>query len=428
MKFLEKIFGRKKEEPETLYLELEKLPEWIKNESEKEIDELRPSIQDIYKEINDVLEELKHDKEYLMEAEPVETADKRMEKVGDSNRDNIIDNLDMLMEKISIPDDFSLQGSYKFYVDSRSDMNTFLDNARKSMIYAKALYPEEYRKIDTDLERLNELLSDLFKTIKEPKNKLDSSEDIIANIENIHNLWNEIDTSRNNIQKLKDKYSSLNKGMEETESQLDRLKSSQEYAKAKEIENEIQNTRIQINDMESEIKRMFTPLSKALSRMKKQDENKMYKLSPQLRKMLDMIMDNPSSAIDYDLSPVYDEVLLRIENDSLGLKDKKKEKTLEQVQKLKNSSEPQRLYEIKNQHNIHLNQLMEKLDQISVYNKKESLEKEIFRKKSMLESIQKELDTEKKHLDNLEVKLEDEKSELNSNMRTVFGQDIIINY
>ena len=428
MKFLEKIFGRKKEEPETLYLEFEKIPEWIKNESEKEVDELRLSIQDTYKEVNDVLEELKHDKEFLMEAEPVETADKRMEKVGDSNRDNIIDNLDMLIEKISVPDDFSLKGSYDFYVNSRSDMNTFLDNARKSMIYAKALYPEEYRKIDTDLERLNELLSDLFKTIKEPKNKLDSSEDILANIENIRNLWDEIDTSRNNIHKLEDKYSSLNKDMEETELQFDRLKNSQEYTKAKEIENEIQNIRIQINDMESEIKRMFTPLSKALSRMKKQDENKMHKLSPQLRKMLDMIMENPSSAMNLDLNPVYDEVLLRIENDSLGLKDKKKEKTLEQVQKLKNSSEPQRLYEQKKKHDLHLSQLMEKLDQMSVYNKKESLEKDIVRKRSMLESVQRDLDTERRHLENLEVKLEHAKSELNSNMRTVFDQDIIINY
>lgn len=102
-----------------------------------------------------------------------------------------------------------------------------------------------------------------------------------------------------------------------------------------------------------------------------------------------MIMDNPSSAIDYDLSPVYDEVLLRIENDSLGLKDKKKEKTLEQVQKLKNSSEPQRLYEIKNQHNIHLNQLMEKLDQISVYNKKNHLKKRYSEKRACLNQYRK---------------------------------------
>lgn len=74
--------------------------------------------------------------------------------------------------------------------------------------------------------------------------------------------------------------------MEETESQLDRLKSSQEYAKAKEIENEIQNTRIQINDMESEIKRMFTPLSKALSRMKNRTKTKCISYLPSCAKCL----------------------------------------------------------------------------------------------------------------------------------------------
>ncbi|RQD83394.1 hypothetical protein D5R95_06315, partial [Methanosalsum natronophilum] len=124
--FIKKLFGQKKEEPESLTLDFSQLGEWCKEESEKELEELRPLIKDIYTEIETILNDLDRDREQLLDAEPVETADKRMEKVGDSNRDNIVDNLKMVREKISIPKTISLQGSYSFYVDTKATMNTFL--------------------------------------------------------------------------------------------------------------------------------------------------------------------------------------------------------------------------------------------------------------------------------------------------------------
>ena len=173
MDFLKKLFGKGKDEPEELHLEFEKLREWSKIRYEKEVNAAKPLISNLYSDIGNKLEQLRVDKNSFLDATPIESADKKMGKIADSNRDVIVDNLEILDEKITVPHDNSIEGAYAFYIESLSHMDTFLDNTRKSMLYAKSLYPTEYNRINGDLANLNHALSDLFSTIEKPRNKLD---------------------------------------------------------------------------------------------------------------------------------------------------------------------------------------------------------------------------------------------------------------
>ncbi len=426
--FIKKLFGQKKEEPESLTLDFSQLGEWCKEESEKELEELRPLIKDIYTEIETILNDLDRDREQLLDAEPVETADKRMEKVGDSNRDNIVDNLKMVREKISIPQTISLQGSYSFYVDTKATMNTFLDNARKSMIYAKALYPEEYRQLDDDLDRMHEQLSSLFSTIKDSKNKLDTINDIFEEMDYVNKLMKEIEESRSAISNLELKKANIEVGIKEKESEFQELVNGPEYSRAKELEKEIEHLKSQKFSVASDIDRMFTPVSKALSRMQKQDDNKMYSLSSEKRSMVDTLVNDPVSAMEFDLEPLYNELIQRIEDGSLGLKDKKKEKTLEQLERLKSTNELSDLCEKMRSFDSKIEELENELDQMSVYNQKKRIETDIGKKQTNLKSVQEDIENATSHLHHLEQKLEDTKQELDSNVNSAFEQNIEIKY
>jgi tetrahydromethanopterin S-methyltransferase subunit G len=426
MDFLKKLFGKNKDEPEELHLEFENLLEWSKTRYKGQVNAARPLISDLYSVIDNKLEQLRIDKKAFMAATPVESADKKMGKIGDSNRDVIVDNLEILDEKINVPHDNSIEGAHAFYIESLSHMDSFLDNTRKSMLYAKSLYPAEYNKINGDLANLNHALSDLFSTIEKPRNKLDMISNVFEDIEYIHNLESEIIDSRNKIQELKNKYTSLDEDLQDAKSDLEELINGSEYPRAEAINSEIDDVRQQVLYVEADIKRMFTPLSKALSRMEKQDENGIHTLSPQVRNILGIVMKDPVSALDYTLDPLYDELILRLQSDSLGLKDKKKNKTLEQLHSIKNSFSLKSLYENKKKYDNRLEQLRDQLDWMDVYHQKTSMEKDISKKQEAFVSTQDKLEDETKFLKSLEEKLENTKSELSSHVNDAFEEDIEI--
>ncbi|WP_462272334.1 coiled-coil domain-containing protein [Methanohalophilus sp.] len=428
MDFLKKLFGKGKDEPEELHLEFENLHEWSKIRYEKEVNAAKPLVSDLYSVIANELEKLRVDKKTFLTATPIESADKKMGKIADSNRDVIVDNLEILDEKIPVPHDNSIDGAYAFYIESVSHMDSFLDNTRKSMLYTKSLYPPEYNKISGDLANLNHALSDLFSTIEGPRNKLDLINNIFVDIEDIHDLESEIMDCRDKIGDLENKYTSLDENLQSAKSDLEKLINGSEYPRAETINSEIDNVRQQALEVEADIKRMFTPLSKALSRIKKQDENGIHTLSPQVRNILGIVMKDPVVALDYDLDPLYDELILRLQSDSLGLKDKKKDKTLEQVHSIKNSSSLKSLYEDKKKYDSRLEKLSDQLDQMDVYRQKTSMEKDISKKQESLVSTQDKLDDETKRLKSLEEQLENTKSKLISHVNDAFEEDIKINF
>jgi predicted nucleic acid-binding Zn-ribbon protein len=139
-------------------------------------------------------------------------------------------------------------------------------------------------------------------------------------------------------------------------------------------------------------------------------------------------MKDPVSALDYDLDPLYDELILRLQSDSLGLKDKKKDKTLEQVHSIKNSSALKSLYESKMEYDNRLKQLRDQLDQMDVYRQKTSMEKDISKKQEALVSTQDKLEDETKRLESLEEQLENAKLKLDSHVNDAFEENIEIHF
>ncbi|MBN2487948.1 MAG: hypothetical protein JXA98_02860 [Methanosarcinaceae archaeon] len=424
MKLIKKIFGKKEEVPPLTSLKFDELPDWIETESEKTFSKLQPSIRQKYEEIDIALGTLNEKKEQLQDARQIEGAYKRIEKAGASNRDNVIKNLNIILDKTNIPNDATPSSAFAFYMDAKSTLKTCIENTIRSQQYVKALYPGEYQLVMEELSHLDTLLDELIAPVNKIKDRLDAYDRLPEEIESINQTRQQIKEKENEILGLEKKYDSLKDELQTCESKLAGLKNSEELMKAKELEKLSEALIEQISSIDFNIKGLFTPLSKAILRMEKQDESGRHILSPDSRNILITLKDDPVSVLGTDITSLLLDIRKRVEDGTLGLKEQKKNKTLEQIDRLAGTDALLILHDQRRSFSLELDRILEELNGFTVYKEKTILEKQVSEDRSMIDSIEQELELKRKYLVRLKEETERSITELNSNLRNVFG-DII---
>ena len=428
MKFIDKLFGKKKAENPSLKLKIDELPQLISDEAEREFNELKPFILNKYKEINYSIGAIPEVIDSLLTAEVVESANKRVEKVGDANKDNIVNNLRSIIEKVVTPKDTSLQSAFEFCIIAKSTLKNVHENTHRSQLYIKAIYPEESQKIIAALSSLEDPVDELLMALRDKKARMDSFDKFSEEIENYNRMKKQILESQTKVEHFESRISSMKKDVHDAKNRLNELECSREFERAKELEVEISTLKEQLSDVDHNIQRLFSPLSKVFSRMEKQDKSEICVLSPEHRQILEKITHNPASALEHDMDSFFAEVKPRIENGSLGLKDQMCEKVLQQLDKLQSSKDLPFLREKRKEYSLQHESAMNELNGLSVYRDKEELVKQISRDEHMLKTTENDLIMEKKHLDALTEECQLLRSGLSLEIKGLFEKDIEIEY
>lgn len=428
MKLIKKIFGKKEDVPPLTSLKFDELLSWIETESEKTFIKLQPSIRQKYEEIDAALETLSASKGQLQDAIPVEGAYKRIEKAGASNRENVIKNLNIMLDKTNIPDDATPTSASAFYIDAKSTFKTCIENTIRSQQYVKVLYPEEYQLVMDELTQLDTLLDELIAPVNQIKDRLDAYDRLPEEIETINQTLRQIEEKEKDILDLEKKYDSLKNELQTSEFELAGLENSEELTRAQELEKRSEAIKDQVSGIDFNIKGLFTPLSKAILRMEKQDESGRHILSPESRNILKMLKEDPVSLLGTDINPFLVDIRKRVEDGTLGLKEQKKNKTLEQVDRLASTDALLTLYEQRRLLSLELDRILEELNRLTVYKEKTILEKQVFEYRSMIDSTEHNLELERKYLVRLKEDSEKSMTELNSNLRNVFGDNIEVSF
>lgn len=428
MKFIDRLFGKKKAGSLSFKLKIDELPSFIAMESEKEFNELRPFIHRKYEEIDLTLREIPEVIESLLSAEVVQNANKRVEKVGDANRDNIANNLRSITEKVKPPKDASIQSAFDFCINAKSALKTVRDNTHRSQLYIKAIYPAESQKIISTLANIEDLVDELFAPVRDTKDRQDSFDKFSEEIGNYNRIQVQIQESHTTIGYLGSRIDSIKKDIQDTKNRLNELEDSQEFERAKQLEADVNTLKEQLSNVDHDIQRIFSPLSKVFSRMEKQDKSEICVLSPEHRQILDKIAHDPASALEHDMGSFLAGIRPRIENGTLGLKDQMCEKALQQVDKLQSSKDLSSLREKRIGHSLQLESATNELNGLSVYRDKEQLVQQISRDEHMLKTLEVDLNTEKKHFDTLTEESELLESGLSMEIKGLFEKDIEIEY
>jgi predicted nucleic acid-binding Zn-ribbon protein len=428
LKFIKRIFGKKEDISEEISIKIDDLSVWIETESQKQFSVLRSDIKQKYDEISATLENLSTSRDQLKDAKFGEKTYKRLAKAGTSNRDNLIKNINVLIEKTIIPEDIDPSKAVEFYIDMKSTLKTCLDNTTRSQEYVKLIFPEGYKVVVIDLKRLDTLLDELMYFIEGVKDELDVYTKLPEDIEIINQSRHQIKEITDNIPQLEAKYESLKKNLHTGEDRLAEMERSEEIIKANELEKQIKTLNDRISGINSNVKELFAPLSKALLRMQKQHESGRHTLSSINSNHLRTLIEDPALILGNDINSFLNEIQKSVEDGTLGLKQQKANKTTEQIDRLTGSDILLSLYRDRESDSAKLTGLLEERNRLTVYKERTRLEKKLSDYRSSINSIEQSLDIERKDLDSLIEKVEQLKTKLNSDLSFVFNKDIKIVY
>ncbi|MDW7776059.1 MAG: hypothetical protein SCH39_06970 [Methanosarcinales archaeon] len=425
---IKRFFGKKVELPQQISLEFSELSGWIENESDQMFRKLRSHIQRMYGEIRDTLEDLDNSKVQLVNAEFGEKVFKRVAKAGASNRDNLVKNLNIIKDRTIVPEDTDPAKAFEFYTDTKALLTTSLENAIRSQQYVKAIFPEAYRDILANLKRFQGLLEELVAPINEERDKLEAYDRLHALIRQIQDTNSGIESRKAHIIDLENRCSSLRSDKKDAALTLKDLEESKASVHANELEARVSMLKSKIQSIDSQLSDLFAPLSKALSRMEKQDESGRHTLSSDSRKMLGLLKNKPAQALDEDINPFLAELKVMIEDGSLGLKQQNIKKTLDQIDKLAGPDLVWSMKEERMSYSLELEPLSSELEGLEVYREKSHIEKVVCDTQGMIDSTGQELETERRDLARLNNDIEKVKVQLNSDLNIVFRQDIEVKY
>ena len=424
MKLIEKLFGKKEVAPTLISLELCELPEWMEVRSEKTFSRLHHHIRQKYEMIGVALGDLGVSKEHLNDANTVDDAYKQIAKAGISNKDNVVKNIGIIIDRTIIPQDATISAANEFYTSTKSGLKTLIENTMRSQQYAKALFPEEYRGVMDGLSHLETLLDELMAPINEVRDKLDAYDRLKESVETISQYQQQIVGNEDLILDLEKKYDSLENELRNLESKLEGVVKSEEFTKAHELEKQVKTLEGSLSDIDSNVKSMFAPLSKALSRMEKQDASGRHKMSPKSKEILLAIRDDPVSVLGTGINGFLDEIRGRIEDGTLGLKQQKMNNTIKQLNKLGDSDILSSLSEKRGSCSSELEEVKSELNRLTVYEEKTRSEKEMSACRSRIDSTKNNLETERTDQAALREKIEGSIADLNSDLKFVFGTDV----
>jgi len=342
VKWLNKILGKQNQQkPHTTdTVAFRDLGAWVSDRTRAELGGFFESAAQIFAEIEATKEELIRDIKTLEAAEPPELPS-RVIRVGFAARDSMIKQINVMIDRISTPamdypDIMEFCRSIDIVLDST------IEKSAKSHHRAKYLFPKEVGAVFTDLRSIKISLAKLRDLLDREGAKIKGFDGITETIQRIDYIKRDIVVGNSNIKKNGSKIDGIKREISDCTAKLEQLSQSKEWSSFVGLEDRLNEREMEANNIENNVTELFIPLNKALNRMKKQSESGRYTLSKKQKELLDVCLENPILADAADVNDFLIEMLQIVESGALGLKDKKRDKIVDQIDQIMNSFAPKK--------------------------------------------------------------------------------------
>ena len=396
MGFLEKIFGRKKEEetlpktPENIELDLDKAGTWFEDEISGFTKTINTDAEALVKQIKKISENLESSLQILETKESEDELKGRMKKLATDNKTSFIKKVKAFNSSILPPDPKDTLLFSEFCTKIISDINRMTKEMSKNIYFAKMLFAEETNDITSELNSMARLAHEFQK--KQDMHKIDQ-------ITEVRNLLQEIkclsETQKKENKRLEQKKQALEELHDEknrTQKNLQKLEASEESFRLKQILKEKDDLNDEISMNRNCIIQIFSPLAKAFKKYERFSTS----LSADDAKILAAYIESPFRALKIDteytiLDKITEETEKLITSGKIDLKDRQREKALARLKSLKDHS-------LLNQHLSEHSRLKEQIKTIET-----SLD---------AIKINRETETAKRKLKDIESNIEDEEQDI----------------
>ncbi len=423
MKWLNKILGKQNhQKPRTTdTVAFHDLGDWVSERTRAELGGFFESAAQIFAEIEETKEELIRDIKSLKVADPPELPS-RVLRVGFAARDSMIKQINVMIDRISTPA-MDYPDIMEFCRSADTALDATIEKSAKSHHRAKYLFPQEVGAVFTDLRSIKISLAKLIDLLDREGAKIKGFDEITETIQRIDDIKRDIVAGNSKIQKNSSKIDEIKREISDCTAKLEQLSQSKEWSSFVELEDRLNEREMEANNIESNVTELFIPLNKALNRMKKQSESGRYTLSKKQKGLLDVCLENPISADVADVNDFLIEMLQIVKSGALGLKDKKRDKIVDQIDQIMDSFAPK-----KERHDTLMSETHEIEHQISdltISKTKTALEGQLAEKTKDIAQIDEELGNLREELKMRSIELEDLKIELSDAVNLIEPVQIV---
>jgi len=420
-------------------IEFNSIDTWLEKKSKKQFHELSENADKVYKDLKETLEQLKQDISELKNSEPKDDVPTRLVKAGLTNRDNMIRHLNSIVSKTKVP----MQSDYKtileFYKTTISYLQSNLEKFFQSRGYVKALFPEETDQVVSDVKTLKSLLQKLIEPAKGLEEKIKAFQKAPEQIRYIQDLYTKIDQEKSKKETLEIKLSDLKKTINMQNEKIESLKNSDLWKKFKDLESSRTTYEKELKKLESYVNKIFSPISKALTRLEKQDDSGRYTLKPEHREILNLCLCNPIQVLNYDTVRslhsrplVATDFLLElqkiVEKNTLNIKEGKRDKILEQINYILEN----KILEFSKKQYDHLQSKIKKIEDaisnITLQHEMKNLEKSIYSANDQIAQLHHDIESSQKYIDLQEKELKNKKKILQETLETIAEKKVKVIY
>ena len=403
MKWIERLFGKKESLPPGI--RFDELAGWLETRSKEISGEVEKQVAPLYSDIEYALREIKKSTSELEEAEPEGRFHLKMVKIATTNRDNMVKQVRLLTDNITVPETTNIKTILTFHENSMQTLNVCLENMMKSYQYAKMVFLEESKEVVADVNALGRLLNRLVEPLRDRKKLLDAVENALKTIQAIKEMRSAVELENTSIREKEEKSAALKKEIEEGQVALIRLKESEQWKRYLGSIDELAALENNAKKAESRINNLVLPLNKALNRLKQLSESGRYTLAPDAREGLNLCLSDPKSCRT-EFFIEFEKII--VESDILKLE--KLDKMLEQVRLARSS-----FGSYKEQYQVLMADIEKKkaeISRLSIVAEEKNQSGRISELQDKLASSEKELEMAKNRLASLERDIEDKEREL----------------
>jgi hypothetical protein len=328
LKWLKNLFRGNEAKGETLILRLSEIESWLAERQKDSRYEER--LQEIYNHIEDAAGELAIDVKSLSSAQPNEATPPKLLRAGLAARGEIVKQMESLTEKLIPPRQKDIESAAAHHWTLVKGLERTVTTYGKAQRYVAALFPKNVESINSDLTLVSRQLVELEKEIDKRRKELEEvwySKELVAGLDEELSRIDELERS---VEDSEAKLATILATSSAREEDLKLLNASDEGKRTKELKRSLEEKREELVRAKAEMADLITPLTKALSRIMKQGSSD--RLNLHHGNVLIQLSESPSMVQDLDISDSL--VELRGHLASLGLKDRKKEKTLDHIDHL----------------------------------------------------------------------------------------------
>jgi hypothetical protein len=343
LKWIKKLFGKKEVSGEGTGLneiDFEDLPAWLDNNSKKISSGMEKDVSNLLRELEVSLSELKESNSRLAEAKVEGDFDIRAVKRAKSNRENVTKQVSTLIDKLRVQENRDFKSLKGFYEASVQNLGTCLEHMDRSFRYTRPVFPQESKDLSDSLASLGKVFNDLKGEILENRKEIEAIETASFDAKETQDLSASVEAEKLAQESKKRKLQVLKEEVSRANQDLEEFRKGDAWKNLQSTQEEFNALQESLKKAETDLTSLVLPLSGHLSRIKKLHESGRYTLNPEVKKQLDVSLEDP-----VHLDPSFFPELQKIfEDKTLDMQTQKKEKALMQV-KTAISGFPERIKE-----------------------------------------------------------------------------------